>query len=129
MPNTKKQQAQEAGRLAEKAAIDYLTIKGYAIKETRWRPAHGKGEIDIIAAMDNTIVFVEVKARREGLEEAVAAVDLRKARNMSFGADTYLRQQPYWYQYRYDIIAVDLAKSPFGIEHIEDAFLSPLFTK
>ena len=129
MTENKKVSAQEAGILAEKAAIDYLVIKGYAIKELRWKPMQGKGEIDIIAAIDNIIVFVEVKARTSGVEEAIAAVDRRKARNMSLGADKYLRQQQYWYHYRYDIIAVDLSEEPYKIEHIADAFLSPLFSQ
>lgn len=129
MHSQKRKQAFEDGLKAESLAKDYLITHGYAIRETRWKPFNGKGEIDIIAAIDSTIVFVEVKARNTGVEQAIDAVDARKVRNITIGADAYLRQQKYWYQYRYDIIAIDLTQTPPTIEHIPDAFLSPLFTK
>lgn len=125
----KTKNAYDLGMRAEALAEEYLVASGYAIRERRWKPGAGKGEIDIIAQTGGTLVFVEVKSRAEGLHEAIEAVDRRKRRNMALGADKYLRTQPLWYEYRYDIIAVDLAKEPAEIQHIPDAFLSPLFSK
>ena len=127
--NDRKQEAYELGLKAEAIATDYLVSQGYAIKERRWKPLTGKGEIDIIAQIGSTIVFVEVKARSEGAYEAIEAVDRKKRRYMALGADKYLGQQPLWFEYRFDIIAVDPTKEPPEVNHIPDAFLSPLFSK
>ena len=45
----------------EDIAIDYLRRKGYVILDRNWRSGHR--EIDIVARKDDTVVFVEVKAR------------------------------------------------------------------
>ena len=124
-----RKEAYELGLKAEQIAADYLAASGYAVRERRWRPAKGKGEIDIIAQAGSTIVFVEVKARTEGTAEALEAVDRKKCRDIALGADKYLRMQPLWYEYRYDIITVDPNGEPPVINHIPDAFLSPLFSK
>lgn len=126
----KRQQAYNLGLEAEQLAVDFLVCHGYAIKERRWKPSpKSKGEIDIIAAVDNIIVFTEVKARSNGMYEAIEAVDKKKMRYITYGADMYLRQQTALYEYRYDIIAIDMTKNPPEIDHIKDAFLSPMFTK
>ncbi|MCM1006185.1 MAG: YraN family protein [Prevotella sp.] len=129
MTKEEKQKAYADGLKAEQAAVDYLTINGYAIRERRWKPLHGKGEIDIIASKGKIMAFVEVKARQSGIDEAISAVDNKKIRAMAFGADKYLNMQPYWYEYRFDIIAIDLSQTPPEIQHIPDAFLAPLITK
>jgi len=51
----------EIGKYGENIAFDYLLKNGYKIKERNWR--FGKGEIDVIAEENNTIVIVEVKTR------------------------------------------------------------------
>ena len=49
------------GIQGEDIAIQHLRTKGYDILDKNWRSGHK--EIDIIARKDDTIVFVEVKAR------------------------------------------------------------------
>ena len=52
---------QEIGRRGEAAAARYLELQGYEILERNWKcPA---GEADIIARMDEMLVFCEVKTR------------------------------------------------------------------
>lgn len=126
MTSQEKKAAYEAGLRAEQAAVDYLVRHGYAIRERRWSPPSGKGEIDIIAAIDNILVFAEVKAREGGVDEAISAVDSRKARTIALGADKYLRTQELWYEYRFDILAVDISGETPDVVHIPDAFLGPL---
>lgn len=58
----KKQQAYRFGVNAERWASLYLLLKGYRILATRYRNAGG--EIDIVAMRGDTLVAVEVKARR-----------------------------------------------------------------
>jgi putative endonuclease len=49
------------GIVAEHICIIALIIKGYSVLSLRYRNVHG--EIDIIAAKNKLIVFIEVKAR------------------------------------------------------------------
>jgi putative endonuclease len=51
------------GIIAEYIAIILLFFKGYAIIKRRYK--NYLGEIDIIAAKNNTLVFIEVKARKK----------------------------------------------------------------
>ena len=53
--------AQIFGKNAEVAAEHYLREKGYCILGRNVRFSHG--ELDIVAQHDDTIVFIEVKAR------------------------------------------------------------------
>lgn len=47
--------------LGEDAACEYIQKKGYRILERNFRK--GYGEIDIIAIINSTLVFIEVKTR------------------------------------------------------------------
>src|ERR1700710_997680 len=51
----------ELGRRGENLATDHLIASGFAIVERNWRCS--QGEIDIVAAKDSELVFVEVKTR------------------------------------------------------------------
>ncbi len=68
----KRQRAYRYGISAEKIAGLYLRCKGYRILAERYR--NTQGEIDIVALRGNTLVAVEVKARRTlaECEESVA---------------------------------------------------------
>ena len=70
-----RRKAQIRGRLAEIAAATVLTLKGYRI--LAWRFRCPVGEIDLIARRFGTLVFVEVKARRDA-EQAAHAVSHRQ---------------------------------------------------
>lgn len=52
---------ERSGRQAENAAALWLQLKGYRILERRARTP--LGEIDLVAARQNMLVFVEVKSR------------------------------------------------------------------
>jgi putative endonuclease len=52
----------ELGRWGEHVAGDFLVANGYDVLDTGWRCTHG--EIDIVARIDDTVSFVEVKTRR-----------------------------------------------------------------
>jgi putative endonuclease len=71
----------EFGRWGEDRAVRHLRHLGYRIIERNWRSPdrHVCGEIDVVAAIDDILVFCEVKTRRSARHGgAVAAVDLRK---------------------------------------------------
>ncbi len=52
----------DLGRWGEILARQYLLSKGYQLRESNWRVP--EGEIDLIFQDGETVVFVEVKARR-----------------------------------------------------------------
>lgn len=118
----------DEGDAGERLVAEYLIRNGYTILEKQWRPSRqSKLEIDIIAMKDMTIVFVEVKTRNGKHGDPVDAVDHRKITNICRAADSYLRQQPYMYEYRFDIAGVmDISSSNPKLEYIEDAFMPPL---
>ena len=106
------------GAEGESAARSYLLSKGAKILEMNFRrPA---GEIDIIAKLRKTILFVEVKRRSslrfgrpsEAVNPAKQAHILRTA--MLYLQENGLEDVPV----RFDIIEI----LPDGIHHIENAF-------
>lgn len=118
----------EWGVMAEIIAREWLLTHGYVIRETNWRA--GKTiEIDIIAELPGTIVFVEVKARRGNVQTPLDAIDEKKMRKMAKGADIYLTSLKLNYRYRMDVITVTGTPENYRIDHIPDAFLPPLGRK
>ncbi len=115
----------KTGRWGEKQAERFLKKAGYKILGRRVRS--GKhDEIDLIARVDDTMVFVEVKARKsEVFGRPAAAVNRDKRRKLSRAAVTFLQKcklrPPY---IRFDI--VEVVGTPTGdppeIRHIENAF-------
>ena len=73
----------------EKGARDFLEKKGYKILETNF--ATKVGEIDIIAADGDVLVFVEVKSRRNtDYGEPIEAVTPQKVKKIVLVAKQYL---------------------------------------
>ena len=109
------------GLHGERLACDYLTNTGYKILHTRHR-IEGI-EIDIIALKDDTLVFVEVKTRRnDNLESPQDAVDIKKQHRMIRAANAYMQTSEQDVSIRFDIIAIVTNAHHSHIDHIEDAF-------
>lgn len=112
------------GNKAEDKATTYLKKQGYKIIERNYNlPC---GEIDIIAQKDKTLVFVEVKYRKNAAEfgGAVAAVTKAKQKRVINAAISYIKaKKPAFETLMFDIIAVSDDK----IEHIKNAFTSERF--
>jgi putative endonuclease len=113
------------GDLGEDLAVSFLEGKRYRILERNFRCKGG--EVDIVARdpRDKSLVFVEVKARRDlsyGVPQL--AVTPFKQRQISKAALTWLakhRQQNA--DARFDVIAILLADGGAPtIEHIVNAF-------
>ena len=82
---------QEIGKWGEQVAAEYLAQKGYTILKTNTRTPYG--EIDIVACVEDVIIFVEVKARTShsfGLPEE--ALTRRKLSHMRSCASYYAAQ-------------------------------------
>ena len=110
------------GKKAEAAAERFLREKGYRILDRNVRV--GRGELDIVARMGETLVFVEVKARRTDHYGGVAhAVTARKERQLiqlaaRYLARHHLERQPC----RFDVLLYDAGAPAPVLEHIENAF-------
>lgn len=117
----------DLGDFGEDAAVAYLKKKGYRIIKRNFRATGG--EIDVIAQTKNTLVFVEVKTRKNANYGFPAeAVDYRKQQHLFSAAREYLRQKPTRKEIRFDVIEV-YASSTDGIfqlseiQHIENVIL------
>ncbi|WP_458119203.1 YraN family protein [Paenibacillus sp. Z6-24] len=112
------------GRIAEDTAAYYLDQQGYQIMTRNWRCR--SGELDIIAAVDGTIVIVEVRSR-SGITHGTAAesVDWRKQRQIRETAEVYAyATHQYNQRFRYDVITIQMnsAYQVVELEHIIEAF-------
>lgn len=112
------------GNLGENIAAEFLLSRGCRILERNYRSRGG--EVDIVAmAIDGTILFVEVKSRRNlsfGVPQQ--SVTSRKQRQISKGALSWLAMhRMHNSPARFDVIAILLpdAGSP-SVEYIENAF-------
>ena len=77
------------GTAYEQCAALYLEQKGYRILEKNFRCR--QGEIDLIALDGETIVFVEVKFRRDDrMGDGAEAVDIKKQKKIINCARYYL---------------------------------------
>lgn len=108
------------GRSGEDIAVNYLKSKGYRIIERNFTT--DVGEIDIIAAEDGYLVFVEVKERfSDKFGYAADAVGLRKQNKISQVASQYIRKyRMFDAAVRFDVIEVYYEDK--RIEHIVNAF-------
>lgn len=114
----------DLGKIGEETAAVYLEEQGYIILHRNWRKVHL--EIDIIAAKDDELIFVEVKTRSDdAFQDPIEAVGRQKMRRLLRAADAYLKQMKNRVYIRFDIITLVGVPGNFKIEHYPDAF-SPL---
>lgn len=114
-----------AGSWGEALAAEYLRKKHYKLVAAGYRCRFG--EIDLIVRNKTTLVFVEVKLRKNASFAAARDyVDQNKQRRLRTTASMYLSQNPTELPCRFDIIEI---YAPEGTEtahpeiyHMEDAF-------
>ena len=94
MDNVEKDKVRKnRGRKGEDLACEFLKKKGYRILERNFRCK--MGEMDIIAAGDGCLCFVEVKARtRTDYGMPRDAVDRKKQRKLLRTAQLYCKLRP-----------------------------------
>lgn len=108
------------GAHGEQLARAYLAGQGYTILATNWRCRYG--ELDIVAQQAETIIFVEVRARRAGASHAFASITPRKQQKLIRAAQAFLsahglEDAPC----RFDAVAVSSAPNgALRLEYAED---------
>lgn len=113
--------SQKVGFDGEEAAKDYLLQHGYEILETNWR--FKKYEVDIIAKINDCIVFVEVKTRKSNtFGEPEIFVTKQKQQFLIAAANQYLIKNSIELEARFDIVAIVKSDTNQSVKHLEAAF-------
>jgi putative endonuclease len=122
-------QRQRIGRAAEDLVAARLARSSWEIVERNARTRFG--ELDLVALDGKALVFVEVKAGREGStfgpERPVLGVDRRKQQRVRRLATAWMserRDAPRYAEIRFDAVGVtfDRAGRAIEVEHIRGAF-------
>jgi len=112
----------ELGKLGEEMATDYLINKGYEILVRNYR--FGRDEVDIIAKIDDYIVFVEVKTRANNfMGEPEEAVSKSKQKRIIKVANNYLIENDLDNEGRFDIFGIIINQKTKSVKHLISAFV------
>ncbi len=115
----------KAGRWGEKQAEHFLKKAGCKILGSRVRVGR-RDELDLIARTGETMVFVEVKTRKNEKQGRPASfVNRQKRRNLSRAAVRFLKKRKLRPPYiRFDIVEVigEPGGGPPEIRHLPNAF-------
>lgn len=110
------------GKLGEQLGEIYFTENGYEILEKNWRHSHW--EVDMIAARNGVLHFVEIKTRRTasyGLPEE--KVGRKKMQNLINAAEQYLYLHPQWKRIQFNILSITINNGKPEFFLIEDVYL------
>lgn len=110
------------GRRGEDAAELLYVRRGYRVLGRNWRCR--LGELDLIVARGDSLVFVEVKTRRGArLGGGYEAVDARKRHKLRSVAEVFLQGTSGSGSVRFDVASVWLRPDgSASVEVFEDAF-------
>jgi len=113
------------GDKGEKTALRYLKKLGYKVIERNFLCK--TGEIDIIAhdPKNDELVFIEVRYRQSGIDDAIASINYKKQLKIIKAARYYLLINPEYSELftRFDVIALSHdPQNKWEIKHIPDAF-------
>ncbi len=115
----------KSGTYWEKIAESFLRTQGLELLQRNFSSRFG--EIDLIMEDDQTLVFIEVKYRRNDHHGSGAeAVTFHKQGRISRTAAWYLAKNPARAECvcRFDVISIDPKKTDQGINWIKSAFYS-----
>ena len=107
------------GRRAEAAVSRFLVDKGYRIVGMNWRTR--TCEIDIVARLEGTVYFVEVKYRKSDKNGmSLEYVDQRKIKQMKFAASQWCYQNQWKGQRCLSVAGV--SGDNLDVEYIENVY-------
>lgn len=125
MNKAARQDAEQRGREAEDQAAQFLRAQGYTIETLRHRSKNeggGRGragEVDIIARLDDLIVFVEVKARKKAVY-ALDDISVSAQRRIERAGESWIEGQSDGasLSWRFDVIAIVPGQPPQHFENV-----------
>jgi putative endonuclease len=114
--------ARERATRGEELAAEQLRRAGLEILDRNWRA--GRYEIDIVAREGSVIAFVEVKARSDGPQAPLEALDRRKRARVRRAAEAWIRAHPgVGREFRFDAVGVGVGRDGRArLEHVRGAF-------
>jgi putative endonuclease len=114
--------SQAFGEIGERIAERWLRRQGWRIRQRRFRNGHR--DIDLVAARDGVVAFVEVKARRDDrFGGPIEAVGWRKQIELSRSARVWIdRYGVPGEAYRFDVVGVIVDGGRVRVRHVADAF-------
>ena len=110
-----------AGTSGERRAEKLLRRRGLRTVERNWHCR--QGELDLVMADGETLVFVEVRLRSpRGFADGAGSVDATKRRKLVQAASMYLADHLAWQEApcRFDVVAIDGGSGE--IEWLRNAF-------
>ena len=111
------------GKEGERMALPFLSEKGFVILHQNWR--HGRWEVDVIASLNDTLHFIEVKTRKTttfGYPEE--DVTKKKLTNLINASEEFLYLYPVWKRIQFDILSISISQTePVQFFFIEDVDL------
>lgn len=117
----------EKGNLIENQAAAFLEQQGYQVIARNY--AYRGGELDIVAKLNETIVFVEVKSVWSNQQGNTAArVNRLKQKKIWQTACHFLHSNPshapkgFEQPCRFDVLSVRVYQTPFQFTHFQNAF-------
>ena len=114
----------QLARMGEESATQYLLSKGYSVLHRNIR--FPEGELDIVAKLSKTLIFVEVKTRatdKFGFPEQ--SISESKQRRQVAMANRFISICRLWkVPVRFDVVSVVIPPGQLpNVEHFENAFL------
>jgi putative endonuclease len=115
---------QHLGHDGEAEAFEHLRRHGLKLITKNW--SCKRGELDLVMLDGDTVVFVEVRARRHSAwGGAVESVDGRKQQKLILAATSFLQQESRWAKHpcRFDVVAINTGTEQAGrLNWIRNAF-------
>ncbi|MDR1551064.1 MAG: YraN family protein [Holosporaceae bacterium] len=110
-------ETERKGLFCERVAVFFLLIKGYRILARRYKTVCG--EIDIIARKRDTVVFLEVKSRKN-IEKCYNAITKRQLARIQRSSEIFMRRANNLSNCsrRYDVILIADWEWPIHIENV-----------
>lgn len=108
-PKSQASKSRETGQFYEALAFDYLKQQGLKLITKNFSSRFG--EIDLILDDNNTLVFVEVKFRKQNSHGSVLeSITSCKQKKIILTAHFFLQQHPHWQNAhcRFDAIGIEL---------------------
>lgn len=111
------------GELIEQAACAYLRRAGLNLLSQNWHCRYG--ELDLVMRERDTVVFIEVRYRRDNrFGGALASIDQRKQLKLINSAQAWLQANAKWSHLacRFDTISASGPEHQPQLEWLRDAF-------
>lgn len=112
----------ETGFRGEKLAVEWLSQRGYKIRQENWRHRHL--EVDIIAEKGDTLHFIEVKTRRSTkFGNPEESINKQKMKNLKDAAEQYQQLHPGWKWIQFDVLAILFKRDGVDYWFNQDVYL------